>query len=178
MNPAVWVERHGRLRPDAPAIAEGERVHADWRTFAAGGTAAVATSLREEYHLSPGERVAVVMRNRPEYLEALFGAWHAGMVAGAGERTAPPRRDRGHLEHSAAAVVVTDDDHAADVESLVGTVATLRSVVVAPGEQRTPSSPPHRRRWSSVARPTRRGSSTRAVPPADRRGPRSPTGTC
>jgi acyl-CoA synthetase (AMP-forming)/AMP-acid ligase II len=134
MNPAVWVERHGRLRPDAPAIAEGERVHADWGTFAAR-TAAVATSLREEYHLAPGDRVAIVMRNRPEYLEALFGAWHAGMVA-------VPVNARLHrdeiayiLEHSAAAVVVTDDDHVADVESLVGTVATLRSVVTAPGEQ-------------------------------------------
>ena len=36
MNPAVWVERHGRLRPDDPALADGERVHASWATFAAG----------------------------------------------------------------------------------------------------------------------------------------------
>ena len=28
MNLAVWVERHGRRRPDDPALAEGERVHA------------------------------------------------------------------------------------------------------------------------------------------------------
>ena len=26
MNPAVWVERHGRLLRDQPALAEGERV--------------------------------------------------------------------------------------------------------------------------------------------------------
>ena len=29
----------------------------------------------------PGDRVAIVMRNRPEYLEALFAIWHAGLVA-------------------------------------------------------------------------------------------------
>ena len=29
MNPAVWVARHGRLRPDDPALADGERVHAE-----------------------------------------------------------------------------------------------------------------------------------------------------
>jgi acyl-CoA synthetase (AMP-forming)/AMP-acid ligase II len=138
MNPAVWVERHGRLRPDAPALAEGGRVHADWRAFAAR-TAAVATSLRDDLHLAPGDRVAIVMRNRPEYLEALFGAWHAGTVA-------VPVNARLHrdeiayiLEHSAASVVVTDTDHADDVESLLGAVATLRSVVIAPSDH-----------WSSI----------------------------
>ncbi len=64
MNPAVWVERHGRLRPDGPALADGERVHADWRTFAAR-TAGAAGGLRDAFGLSPGQRVAIVMRNRP-----------------------------------------------------------------------------------------------------------------
>ena len=80
MNPAVWVARHGRLRPDDPALADGERVHASWATFAAR-TAAAAAGLRDDFGLSPGDRVAIVMRNRPEYLEALFAIWHAGLVA-------------------------------------------------------------------------------------------------
>ena len=136
MNPAVWVERHGRLLRDQPALAEGERVHATWGEFAST-TAAVAAALRDDHHLSPGDRVAIVMRNRPEYLEALFGIWHAGLVA-------VPVNARLHrdeiayiVEHSGSAVVVTDDDHAGDVESLLGTVAPLRATVVAPGEQWT-----------------------------------------
>ena len=80
MNPAVWVARHGRLRPDDPALADGERVHASWATFAAR-TAAAAAGLRDDFGLSPGDRVAIVMRNRPEYLEAMFAIWHAGLVA-------------------------------------------------------------------------------------------------
>jgi acyl-CoA synthetase (AMP-forming)/AMP-acid ligase II len=134
MNLAVWVERHGRLRPDEPALAEGERVHASWVQFAAR-TAGVAGGLRESFGLCPGDRVAIVMRNRPEYLEAQFAVWHAGLVA-------VPVNARLHrdeiayiLEHSQTAVVVTDHEHAADVESLVGTVASLRAVVVAPGER-------------------------------------------
>jgi len=134
VNPAVWVERHGRRRPDAPALAEGARVHATWAAFAAR-TAAIATALREEFRLSSGDRAAIVMRNRPEYLEALFGIWHAGLVA-------VPVNARLHrdeiayiLEHSGAAVVVTDAEHADDVESLLGTVASLKAVVVAPGQQ-------------------------------------------
>jgi acyl-CoA synthetase (AMP-forming)/AMP-acid ligase II len=133
MNPAIWVERHGHLRPDDPALADGEQVHASWATFAER-TASVAAHLRDEYHLVPGDRVAIVMRNRPEYLEALFGIWHAGMVA-------VPVNARLHrdeisyiFEHSASSVVVTDDDHADDIESLVGRVPTLRAAILAPSE--------------------------------------------
>src|SRR5262245_15447500 len=134
MNPAVWVERHGRGRPDEPALADGERVHADWRGFAAR-TAGAAAGLRDDFGLAPGARVAILMRNRPEYLEALFAIWHAGLVA-------VPVNARLHrdeiayiLDHSESAVVVTDGDHADDVESIVGTVPTLQAAIVAPGER-------------------------------------------
>ncbi len=134
MNLAVWVERQGRLRPGAPALADGERVHADWATFAAR-VAGAAAGLREHVGLSPGDRVAILMRNRPEYLEALFAAWHAGLVA-------VPVNARLHrdeiayiVEASAAAVVVTDLEHADDVDPLIGTVESLEAVVVAPGER-------------------------------------------
>jgi acyl-CoA synthetase (AMP-forming)/AMP-acid ligase II len=134
MNLAVWVERHGRRRPDEPALADGERVHATWAEFAARAAGA-AGGLGDGLNLAPGDRVAIVMRNRPEYLEALFAIWHAGMVA-------VPVNNRLHrdeiafiLEQSGSAVVVTDADHAGDVESLVGAVSSLREVVEAPGER-------------------------------------------
>jgi long-chain acyl-CoA synthetase len=134
LNPAVWVARHGRLRPGDPALADGERIHASWATFAAR-TAAAAAGLRENFGLSPGDRVAIVMSNRPEYLEALFASWHAGLVA-------VPVNARLHrdeiayiLEDSETAVVVTDADHADHVEPLVGTVTSLQAAVVVPGER-------------------------------------------
>ena len=133
MNPAVWVARHGRRRPGDPAVADGERVHADWATFAAR-TAGAARGLRDDVGLEPGDRVAIVMRNRPEYLEALFAAWHAGLVA-------VPVNARLHrdeiayvLDDSGTRVVVTDPDHAGDLEPLAGTVASLQAVLVAPGD--------------------------------------------
>ncbi len=132
MNLATWVERHGRRTPDGPALADGDRVHATWSTFAVR-TAAVAAALRRRFGLVPGERVAIVMRNRPEYLEALFATWHAGLVA-------VPVNARLHrdeiayiLDHSGTRVVITDDDHAEDVGSLVGSVEALGAAVVAPG---------------------------------------------
>src|SRR5690349_15960533 len=134
MNPAAWVERHARRQPDEPALADGDRVHASWSELATR-TAGAATSLRDQFGLSPGDRVAIVMRNRPEYLEALYAVWHAGLVA-------VPINARLHrdeiayiLDHSESAVAVTDAEHAEDVESLAGTVASLKAAVVAPGER-------------------------------------------
>ena len=133
MNPAAWVERHAARRPDDPALADGDRVCASWAEFAAR-TAGAAASLRDHFGLSPGDRIAIVMRNRPEYLEALYAVWHAGLVA-------VPVNARLHrdeiayiLDHSESAVAVTDAGDAGDVESLVGTVASLKAAVVAPGE--------------------------------------------
>lgn len=80
MNLAAWVERNGLRLRDEPALAEGERVHLTWAAFAAR-TAAAAAGLRDDFSRAPGDRVAIVLRNRPEYLEAQFAIWHAGLVA-------------------------------------------------------------------------------------------------
>ena len=134
MNLAAWVERHARHRPAGPAVAAGERLHANWMTLATR-TAGVAGGLRGDFGLTTGDRVAILMHNRPEYLEAQFAIWHAGLVA-------VPINARLHreeiayiLDDSGTAVVVTDADHADDVEALVGTVPSLRSVLVAPGQR-------------------------------------------
>ncbi|HEU5267246.1 MAG TPA: AMP-binding protein [Jatrophihabitans sp.] len=145
MNVAVWVDRQGRRRPDDPALADGDRVHASWGAMAAR-VAAGAGGLRESFGLSPGDRVAIVMRNRPEYLEALFAIWHAGLVA-------VPVNARLHrdefayiLDDSGTAVVITDDEHAEDIEPLVDKIDTLHAAVLAPGPRwdRLTSSAPAR----------------------------------
>ena len=176
MNPAAWVERHARRRPDAPALAEGDRVYASWGEFAPDGRRSHQPA--RSLGLSPGDRAAIVMRNRPEYLEALFAIWHAGLVA-------VPVNARLHrdefayiLEHSESAVAVTDADHADDVESLVGTVASLKAAVVAPGERWAGSRRRRRHGSSAGGRRTRPGCSTRAAPPEGPRQPRSRTAAC
>ncbi|NHA69805.1 AMP-binding protein [Phycicoccus flavus] len=132
MNLATWVERNGRRLADRPAVADGDRVHATWSGLASR-VASVAGGMRERLGLEAGDRVAIVMRNRPEYLEAQFAAWHAGLVA-------VPVNARLHrdeiayiLRHSGSAVVVTDGEHEDDVAPLVDVVESLRTVVLAPG---------------------------------------------
>ena len=131
---ATWVERNGRRLRDEPALAEGERVHATWGQFAAV-TAAGAAGLRDRLGLVAGDRVAIVMRNRPEYLEVLYAVWHAGLVA-VPVNARLHRAEIAHvLEDSGSAVVVTDEEHADDVGPLVGTVGRLRAAVHAPGPE-------------------------------------------
>lgn len=143
MNLATWVERNGRRFRQEPALADGERVHATWEQFAAR-TAGGAAGLRDGLGLVTGDRVAIVMGNRPEYLEVMYAIWHAGLVA-------VPVNARLHrdeiayvLEDSGASVVFTDDEHAQDTQSLVGVVSSLRAAVLAPGEQweRLTAAPP------------------------------------
>lgn len=136
MNLATWVQRHAKESPGSPAIANGLETHSTWAEFH-GVVSAVGTGLRTINGLQTGDRVAIVMSNRPEYLESMFGAWYAGLVA-------VPVNARLHREeisyilgHSGARVVITDDVHADDVVSLVGEVATLESAVIAPGSQWT-----------------------------------------
>jgi acyl-CoA synthetase (AMP-forming)/AMP-acid ligase II len=132
MNLASWVERQGRRLRDRPALAVGQDVHATWAELAAR-VAGAARGLREDLGLEPGDRVALVMDNRPEYLEAQFAAWHAGLVA-------VPVNARLHrdevawiLEHSGARAVVTDEAHADDVSTLRDRIDTVEEVVLVPG---------------------------------------------
>jgi hypothetical protein len=78
MNLALWLERAGMSHGDRPALGLGSRVV---RSYAecAGRVARLAASLRQRFGLEAGERVAIVAKNSPDYLELMFGIWHAGL---------------------------------------------------------------------------------------------------
>ena len=80
MNLAAWLERAARASPDATAVFHGRRPWASYRDLA-GRAARLAAGLRDRQGLAPGDRVAIAMKNAPEYLEALYGIWWAGLVA-------------------------------------------------------------------------------------------------
>ena len=135
MNIASWVRRNARAFPTHAALARGETVHADWATFAARA-AAIGGALRTEFGCQPADRAAVVMRNSCEYLEALFGIWHAGLVAVPVNARLHPAEIAWIVDHSGASMVFTD---AALAEGI-----TTAPVVVAPGDtwQRLVAGPP------------------------------------
>ena len=79
MNLAAWLARAARAHPGEPAVYAGTRPWATWVQLA-GRAARFAGGLRAR-GLAAGDRVAIVMRNCPEYLVALYGTWWAGLVA-------------------------------------------------------------------------------------------------
>ncbi|HYQ99497.1 MAG TPA: AMP-binding protein, partial [Casimicrobiaceae bacterium] len=76
---AALLARTARSWPRLPAIALGDRVVCDYAALAARA-ARIAGALHAA-GLRSGDRVALVSRNVPEYVEALFGLWWAGLVA-------------------------------------------------------------------------------------------------
>jgi long-chain acyl-CoA synthetase len=80
MNIALWLERAGKSHPGLPAVALGPRMMLDYRGLALRA-ARLAGALRERLRLEPGDRVAIVAKNCVEYVEAMFGVWHAGLAA-------------------------------------------------------------------------------------------------
>jgi len=80
MNLAVWLHRAGLAHPDRPAVGRGDRVVRSYAAFA-GRAARLAGTLREGCGLAPGDRVVIAAKNSPDYLDALYGIWHAGLVA-------------------------------------------------------------------------------------------------
>ncbi|HET7729490.1 MAG TPA: AMP-binding protein [Usitatibacter sp.] len=79
MNPVTWLERAARTRAGEVAVFHGTR---PWATYAelAARVACLAAGWRRR-GLAPGERIAFVMENSPEYLVGLYAAWWAGLVA-------------------------------------------------------------------------------------------------
>ncbi len=80
MNLACWLERHARTIPDAPAVALAGSTVATYSALA-DRASRLAGALRHRLGLVRGDRVAIVMANVPEYVEALLGLWWAGLAA-------------------------------------------------------------------------------------------------
>ncbi|MFZ2102897.1 MAG: AMP-binding protein [Oricola sp.] len=79
MNLALWLERTAAVSGARPALLHGERIVADYATFHARAAALAAALGRDG--VRSGDRVALFMKNCPDYLVALYGIWIAGAAA-------------------------------------------------------------------------------------------------
>jgi long-chain acyl-CoA synthetase len=109
MNIALWLERAGLSHGSRPAIAYGTRAVRSYREL--GQRAArLAGALRARCGLSPGERVAIFAKNSPDYMEALYAIWHAGLAAVPVNAKLHGRELAYILEHSGARVCFVSKD--------------------------------------------------------------------
>lgn len=108
MNLALWLERVALVHGSRPALFKGETCVADYAGFdrAARGVGAALAARG----IAPGDRVALFMKNVPEYLIALHGIWVCGAAAVPINAKLHPREAAFILEDSGAkSVFVTDD---------------------------------------------------------------------
>ena len=79
MNIGVWLERRAQVAPKAPAIFHGTDLVLDYAGF--HGRALSVAGWLQAQGVQPGDRVAIFMKNGPDYLIALYGIWYAGAAA-------------------------------------------------------------------------------------------------
>ena len=130
MNLASLLARAAQTAPDAPALALGDTVIASYAEHAEH-SAQLAGALTGILDLTPGDRVAIAMKNAPEYSEIMFGAWHAGLAAVPMNARLHPREFAYILENSGARACFVSEDMAAGIADAAKDVPTLEHIVIA-----------------------------------------------
>ncbi|MBV7481621.1 class I adenylate-forming enzyme family protein [Bordetella sp. BOR01] len=117
MNVANWLHARALQTPAAPALYAGAECRADYRAFAAGA-AALSAAMAADYGVRAGDRVALYMPNRIEYLYAMYAAWWVGAVV-------VPINHKLHVKEAAwiaadaeASLLITDAGNAFDTAML------------------------------------------------------------
>jgi long-chain acyl-CoA synthetase len=94
----------------------------------------VAEQLREKFGVKPGDRVAVWLKNCPQFVPALFGIWNAGAVAVPINNFLKPAEVSFMLGDSAIDVIITDTSMAENITALQRERPSLRALnIEAPG---------------------------------------------
>jgi long-chain acyl-CoA synthetase len=108
-------------QPQRPALAVGKKTILSYGDLASR-VQRLASGLRAKFSLRPGDRVALAMKNCPEYYEILFACWHAGLTAVPMNAKLHAREFAYILENSGAkACFVTPD-----LESAVDGISILK----------------------------------------------------
>lgn len=118
MNTARLLHASAQRLPDMPALARGTRTVATYGQFAER-VARLAAGILGRHGLAPGDRVALAMKNCPEYYEVMFACWHAGLVAVPINAKLHAREFAYILENSGAKLCFVTPDIAASIPQSV-----------------------------------------------------------
>lgn len=130
MNIANTLARAAARHPSHIATYVGDAPQLDYATLARR-CAGIASGLRS-LGLAEGARVALWMRNRPEYLEWLYGIWWAGLVAVPINAKLHPREAAFIVDDAQADVVLAE---AEDTQALLECLTT-QAICLSPDDDR------------------------------------------
>lgn len=129
MNLAQLLADAAGNSPDAPALARGNAITATYADHA-DRSAGLGGSFLNDLGLAPGDRVAIAMKNAPEYSEIMFGAWHAGLATVPMNARLHPREFAYILENSGARACFVSDDLDQSIVEAAAMVPSLEHVIV------------------------------------------------
>ncbi len=130
VNVAQLLVRSAHAYPALPALARGGHVVCSYAELAER-VSRLAASLA--LRLSPGDRVALVMQNCPQYVELLFACWHAGLCAVPVNAKLHPRELEFILHNSGARLCFVTAGLFGAIAPLQASLARLEEVVDADG---------------------------------------------
>ena len=134
MNLAQLLFRTARRSPSSPAIRKGAALYADYGHFW-DRVARLAGGMKTSLGLAKGERVALAMKNSPEYLEVLFACWAAGLAAVPMNAKLHRNEFKYMLENSGARVLFSNGGLTASLQSLMEETANLKRLVDCDGPE-------------------------------------------
>ena len=107
MNPAEWLHRTALRDGARPALFCGDQCMMDYAGFRDAAARLAAGLVARD--VSRGDRVAIFMGNRIEYLIALYGVWFAGGVAVPINAKLHAKEASWIIENAEAAITLSDD---------------------------------------------------------------------
>jgi long-chain acyl-CoA synthetase len=124
MNLATLLHRAAKVWAGRPALSVGKTVRL---TYAETGRRVprLAAGLVAAGGLQRGDRVALLLKNCPEYWELLFALWHAGLVAVPVNAKLHAREVAWILENAEAKLAIVSSALADDLKPLTQTPLTL-----------------------------------------------------
>jgi long-chain acyl-CoA synthetase len=128
MNILRFLEQSAHIFPERPAISLGDRVWLHYGDLLRR-VASMATGMREQLHLQPGDRVALAMGNCPQALEVLYAAWYAGLIAVPMNAKLHPKEIAYILDNAGARLCFCTPDLAGPVAGLQPDLNELAQVI-------------------------------------------------
>jgi len=129
MNQATVLAQVARTFADRPAVSHGMEVVHDYRGFA-NRVARLAAGLLD-LGLAKGDRVAIVMKNVPEYYEVMYAIWHAGLAAVPVNAKLHAKEHAYILDHSGSRLAFCTPDLADAIAGVRDEIPGLERIVTA-----------------------------------------------
>ena len=115
MNVAKWLERSAVTYAERPALMLGLKVEANYSEFYYKATS-FANWLTIQ-NIKPNDRVAIFMKNYPDYLICLYGIWIAGAVAVPINAKLHPKEAQWIIDDSGAKLCLVSTDLSSELKA-------------------------------------------------------------